>query len=140
VAKFEREIGQKVPDDIRWFLTNVVNGGWPGGEDFYVRMDAPDGLVDIHNIYGIDHPESHFDLLTTIRQSPGLLPHTWPIGHDTGGDLFIYMVDGPFKGQVRHLELDDDPDPEPCLVAKDIMEFARILDGPGENPEDYGWT
>jgi len=64
----------------------------------------------------------------------------WPIGYDLGGGHFVLMLDGPHKGQVRHLELDDyhgSPRPVTHFVAKDVYEFATILDGPGENPDDY---
>lgn len=140
VAKFERELGQKVPDDILWFLRNVVNGGWPGGEDFYVKVELPVELTEVHGMFGIDHPEETFNLLDELQEMPGLLPRMWPIGYDLGGGLFVLMLQGPYIGQVRHLELDDyheSDNPVTHLVAKDIYDFAKILDGPGENPDDY---
>jgi len=131
LARFEAQSGRKVPNAIRWFLTNECNGGWPGGQYFLPVEDSGEEYECLHGVYGIDDP-GH-DLLSSIKSWPEYRKEMWPIGYDDFSGKFVLMLEGPYRGQVRFMPRDYFVDPENndhFFVAKNIKAFSEMLKNP----------
>lgn len=88
---------------------------------------------DIRAIYGINHAEDFLNMAKNFDGIEGMPRHLLPIGHNAGGHPYVLVLEGPLRGQVRHLatdELYELGDEVPLhFVAKDMREFAQLLQG-----------
>jgi hypothetical protein len=96
IAKLERHIGHRLPDDYRRFLVEV-NGG---------RLDTHEGFDDgiVHTLYMINATDESEDLLALamdpifrpLLPSPDLLR----VGYDVGSRPILLALAGEHRGGV----------------------------------------
>jgi hypothetical protein len=116
LARFEAEIGARLPDDYRSFLI-ACNGGSLGGSLWY--KTAPPGRhadVGVHHVGGF-REESHFSLESAraCYQSPEEvripLDLVW-IMDDPFGNAICLGVSGPHRGRVYFWDHEEELDPD----------------------------
>jgi hypothetical protein len=130
--RFERLTGETVPTPVKWFLSNVVNGGYNSRIEVPVHDYEDQGeSATVHEMFGIGHHDRSKDMAKVWEDFPAdRLRHAWPLGVDPSGSVFMLMRTGAHKGQVRFMIWDEYCDPEykkTYLVANNIEEFARML-------------
>jgi hypothetical protein len=131
-AEFERQSKLQVPNAVRWFLENVVNGGWPE-EEPELPINGLRGYERfiVHGLYGIGHPDDGYDMFRAIGwNSRKRLMHMWPIAFDPLGSKLYFIHSGPHAGQIRCMPVEyatDHDSEDSWFVVKDIVEMARML-------------
>jgi hypothetical protein len=111
LARFERDIGQELPEDYRYFLINC-NGGYVGGRYWY-RGENPDGReveAGVHHIGGF-RDESSFSLLWSRDCYCGRIPEPliW-INDDPFGNAICLGVADAHRGRVYFWDHENEPD------------------------------
>jgi hypothetical protein len=119
VRAYEATTGLKLPEDYVSFLLEV-NGGHPNGMyEFPITGLADSDYMDVHGLYGLNHPDEGYDLEANrrLRAEPvpewlqsvsGTVPD-WllPVGFDSLNDKICLAVSGPRYGQVFFWDLTD---------------------------------
>jgi cell wall assembly regulator SMI1 len=106
VRRYERELGQELPEDYRQFLVDV-NGGQPALECsvFQLRKDRS----ILNNLLSLNDPDEGNDLATVQRLSAysgnELPKDALTIGYDAGGSRILLILAGPHRGQVWFLDI-----------------------------------
>ena len=140
LAVFERKYRVTVPADAIWFMTHVVNDGFPRGDvEFIVEgMDFGE-IVDLAALYGIGPGGEADDLETSIECEPKRRMRVyWPLGRDSFNSQFYLAIAGPHKGQVRYMDWCtwcEKRSLRTVFVASDIREFAKMVRAQVEFPE-----
>lgn len=92
---------RRLPEAYRRFLRDVANGG--NVADAIAIFEAEgEGEADLHQLYGIHHPESYADLEAYLTTPGDQLtdPRVLPIGYDSGGNAIVIHLSIPPVGQV----------------------------------------
>jgi hypothetical protein len=131
MADAERVLGRSIPNEAKWLLSNVANGGWPEREHL-IRIDPPVKFRMVHALFGIDHPDENFDLVTRLQIPTFPWDHVaFPLGYDDWDGQYLLMLAGPRQGEVHFSPYEeyfyDRATKETHFVASDIFNFADIL-------------
>jgi SMI1 / KNR4 family (SUKH-1) len=124
IEEFERTHKLRFTQGHHQFLAHCTNGGQSAETLAIPTVDCPGGAGDLHGLYGINHPESYFDLARALETFGHLLPWMIPFGYDQGNNqLFIDAIEKP--GRVVYIPLEEmgDNPPHPYHVADSIKEF-----------------
>lgn len=129
---FRRQSGVRIPEPVRWFLTNFANGGFPSGEpELRVFGLYGDDTVVIHGLLGVNQPDAALNLISTLETEPRLRRLLFlPIAYDPLGGRLYYVLRGPQKGEIRYMPWDELTMPrnlKSYSIAKDIRSFAKML-------------
>lgn len=112
LARFDREIGGRLPDDYRAFLARHGRTGPRGPTVFPVREPGPLGeIASFDQFFGFSTTDD--DIVNqTLDTYAGRIPdETIPIGSDAGGNLILLGFEGAATDRVwfwdhEHLELE----------------------------------
>ena len=117
ILRFEAEIGARLPEDYRRFLS-AGNGGYLGGRLWFTHS----GLTGRHAHVGLHHvggfrTESHFSLdsARATYQSPDEvripLDFVW-IMDDPFGNAYCIGLSGGHRGHIYFWDHEEEPDPD----------------------------
>ena len=121
VAVWEAEHSVELPEDYRYFITNIGNGGYSGHGDMFKLEDWWWHLVDTENerklwpsaLFAYEPPTEFEGRCTPVEVSANssLPPFAGTIGvADEGcGCLSILVLGGTLRGRVCMLDLIDHP-------------------------------
>ncbi|ADB19035.1 conserved hypothetical protein [Pirellula staleyi DSM 6068] len=142
VARFEAEIGGKLPEDYRYFLIHC-NGGYVGGRYWYQGKDQEGQVVEagVHHIGGF-RDESYFSLDRARERYEGRIPESliW-IHDDPFGNAICLGIAESVRGRIFFWDHEDEPDEEwngsvesagnITLLANSFTEYIAGLRDPG---------
>jgi SMI1 / KNR4 family (SUKH-1) len=129
IAKLERELGIKLPDGYRSFLSRY-NGGHPKPAFFPIQGLDNNPFGSIHYFFGVDRlmQSNHIDW--NYRTYAGRIPRELlPIAGDEGGNIICLSLRESNKDAVYYWDHDDEHSPPTYrnlyLIAQT---FDRFLD------------
>jgi cell wall assembly regulator SMI1 len=125
LKRIEDKMGRPLPEAYRAFLLEN-NGGRP---DLDV-IDIPTEhfrRTDVKIFFGLYDELDANNLLWHLDWLEGCLEnHLLPIADDSGGNLFVLVLDEEDYGQVYYFDAAEIP-PRPYFVAKDFNEFLSKI-------------
>lgn len=127
VARLERELSVRFPDDYRSFLL-TVNGGRPSPSHLRFEHAGETDIFHVHFFFGVADPEVSCDLkwnaeLTRETRDPAILP----IASDDYGCRFYLTISGPRSGEVLFGDLPQDGIVRYSRVADSFSGFLEML-------------
>lgn len=130
VARFEKKIGHRLPDDYRTFLLSV-NGGVP--EDLIVAPDGSSTGTLLQVFQGLETPEDGMDLeaclaVLQLREQGQFPAELLQIANDGLGNKFVLAVAGERRGQVFFLALDQHPERRMDTEWYHSRQFKKVAD------------
>lgn len=160
LAAFEADLGARLPDDYRQFLTRA-NGGTvpkpmryrykgvaPDGQTRYVIVSDVGGLRDDADLSLRRNRKSYVVTPSSLADSETKIPKNllWIMG-DPGGNATCLAVAGPRRGQVFRWVHDEPPsagdwDGEIETAANIVplaASFTDFIAGFGPNQDDDAW-
>ncbi len=134
IAKFEQDHQVKLPEQYIWFITTVTNGGKPNREALF-KIQEPQGENEsmIEAVYGINHPEWHYDLASALTDPMNhrVRPTAFPFGYDPGNNHLAIMLNLEHQGEVRFSPWSEYGNiselPTFYPVASSVQEFVKQL-------------
>lgn len=126
VQAFERELGNRLPEDYREFLLRH-NGGRPTPDTCPIP-GHPESPTDVQVLFGLTRSIMTSTLawnLEMLREEHGP-SDTLPIACDSFGHIYCLWVAGRKRGVVEYLDRDGDP-PRFYRVARSFSEFLGSL-------------
>ncbi|WP_165250316.1 SMI1/KNR4 family protein [Paludisphaera soli] len=100
VARLEKRLGARLPEDYRRFLMTINGGRRPGG-----GWEVPEHDVFIDTFYGLrgDFYDLADAVARVLRREPGtthLPPNAIPIGSELGGTRILMKYRGEAVGSI----------------------------------------
>ena len=132
IAEFEKAAGRPLPGQVRWFLTEIVNGGGPKDRDLWIPIGDPrDPEADVLYLFAINAPKNGSDLLKSLTYyTAPMFQSGWPIGYDSYNCTYLFYEKGPYAGQVRYMPHQESQGLGPgksFAVAGSMAEFAALI-------------
>jgi hypothetical protein len=129
LARFEKAIGARLPEDYREFLRRY-NGGQPepGTFTFVERGHETESTVQFFLVVG---PHEHHGIQRTLRhlRAEGFPADLLPIAEDPGGNFVCMALGGSDRGSLYFWNHEAPPEDnlKMPLVAPSFTEFLRGL-------------